>query len=189
MPSGNTVTNVTAGKPKVTGAVYRAPLGSTIPTNATSDLASAYTCLGYCSDAGLVNSNTRENTEIKAWGGDTVLNIQTGKTDTFKLTLVEALNVDVLKAVFGDSNVSGALATGITVNVNATELTDSIWVIDMVMRNNALKRIVIPIGKITELGDTTYSDNAAVGYDVTIGATPDSSGNTHYEYIKSASTN
>ena len=184
----NTVTNVTAGKPKVTGAVYRAPLGSTIPTDASTALASAFVCLGYCSDAGLVNSNTRENEEIKAWGGDTVLNIQTSKTDTFKLTLIEALSVDVLKAVFGDSNVSGSLSAGITVNVNATELTDSIWVIDMVMRNNALKRIVIPVGKITELGDTTYSDSAAVGYDITIGATPDSSGNTHYEYIKAATT-
>ena len=184
MPTSNTVTNVTAGKPKVTGAVYRAPLGSTIPTDATTSLASAYVCLGYCSDAGLVNSNTRENTEIKAWGGDTVLNIQTGKSDTFKLSLIEALNVDVLKAVFGDSNVSGTLATGITVNVNATELSDSIWVIDMVMRNSAVRRIVIPLGKISELGDTTYSDNAAVGYDITISATPDSSGNTHYEYTK-----
>lgn len=188
MPTSNTVTNVTAGKPKVTGAVYRAPLGSTIPTDASTALASAFVCLGYCSDAGLVNSNTRENQEIKAWGGDTVLNIQTSKKDSFKLTLIEALNVDVLKAVFGDGNVSGTLATGITVNVNAEELTDSIWVIDMVMRNNALKRIVIPVGKITEMGDTTYSDSAAVGYDVTIGATPDSSGNTHYEYIKAATT-
>ena len=188
MSSNNTATNVTAGKPKIEGAIYRAPLGSTIPTDAVTSLASAYKCLGYVSDAGLVNSNTRENTEIKAWGGDTVLNIQTSKTDTFKLTLIEALNVDVLKAVFGDSNVSGALATGITVNVNASELTDAIWVIDMVLRNGVLRRIVIPIGKISELGDTTYSDNAAVGYDITIAATPDSSGNTHYEYTKSATT-
>lgn len=182
----NTVTNVTAGKPKVTGAVYRAPLGSTIPTDASTELVSAYKCLGYCSDAGLVNSNTRENTEIKAWGGDVVLNLQTGKGDTFKLVFIEALNVDVLKAVFGDGNVSGTLETGITVNVNAEELTDSIWIIDMIMRNGALKRIVIPIGKITALDDVTYADNAAVGYGVTIGATPDASGNTHYEYIKAA---
>ena len=38
---GNTSTNVTAGKPKITGAVFVAPLGTTIPTDATSALDNA----------------------------------------------------------------------------------------------------------------------------------------------------
>lgn len=56
----------------------------------------------------------------------------------------------------------------------------------MVLRNGTLKRIVIPRAKITELGDITYTDDDATGYDVTITAYPDATGNTHYEYIKSA---
>ena len=101
--------------------------------------------------------------------------------------MIEVLNLDVLKAVYGDSNVSGTLATGITINANSTEQSDCCWAIDMVMRNGALKRVVIPNGKVTTVGNITYSDSAAVGYETTVSAHPDASGQTHYEYIKAAS--
>lgn len=181
---GNTVTNVSAGKPNITGAIYRAPLGTTLPTDAVTALNEAFACMGYASDAGMVNSSNRESTDIKAWGGDTVLNLQTGYTDTFKFTLYEALNVDVLKTVYGDDNVTGTLSTGITVKANSEEHEDCCWVVEMVLRNDAVKRIVIPVGKVTAVGDVTYSDSAAIGYETTVLASPDSQGNTHYEYIK-----
>ena len=44
--------NVSTGKPKVTGAVYRAPVGSTLPTDATSALNEVFKSLGYVSDGG-----------------------------------------------------------------------------------------------------------------------------------------
>lgn len=179
-----TATNVSAGKPAIGGAIYRAASGTTLPTDATTALAAAYKALGYCSEDGLTNSNSPSTTDIKAWGGDTVLNIQEEKTDTFQFTLIEVLNEDVLKAVYGDSNVTGTLAGGITVTANATEPEEGVWTIDMVMNNNTVKRVVIPHGKISEIGDISYTDSDAVGYEVTLTALPDESGNTHYEYIK-----
>lgn len=186
MPSA---TYVSAGKPKVGGAVYRAPLGTTLPTDATTALAAAFKDLGYCSDDGVTNSNSIESDDVKAWGGDTVLSLQTGKTDTFKFTLIEAMNEEVLKATFVDSNVTGALATGITVKANSKEQLECSWVIDMALKGaNAKKRIVIPAGKVTEIGDITYSDSDAIGYELTIKCVPDNSGNTHYEYIVSTAS-
>lgn len=184
----NTVTNVTAGKPKVGGAVNVAPIGTTLPTDAVAALNVAFVGLGYCSEDGLTNANTRSSTDIKAWGGDIVLSIQDEKTDTFSMTLIETLNVDVLKEFFGAANVSGTLATGITVNVNSAELVERSWAIDMIMRNNTVKRIVIPNGKITATEDVSYTDSEASGFGITITAYPDATGNTHYEYIKAAGT-
>ena len=87
---------VTAGKPKIGGAVFRAPLGTTLPTDATTSLDAAFKDLGYCSEDGVTNANTIESDNIKAWGGDTVLALQTDKTDTFTFTLLEGMTEDVL---------------------------------------------------------------------------------------------
>ena len=56
----------------------------------------------------------------------------------------------------------------------------------MVLRGGVAKRIVIPAASITELGDIAYTTSDAIGYEVTLTATADSAGNTHYEYLKSA---
>ena len=96
----NDVMNVTAGKPKVGGAIFCAPVGTPLPTSTTDELNPAFSNLGYCSDDGLTNSTNLEVEEIKAWGGTTVLVIQKSKDDKYKFKLIEVKNVDVLKYAF-----------------------------------------------------------------------------------------
>lgn len=180
----NTATNVNVGKPKVGGAFFKAPTTTTLPTNATSTLDSAFNCLGYISDAGVVNSNSPSSTSFKAWGGDVVYDAQTEKPDTFKLQLIETTNIDVLKTVYGSDNVTGDLTSGITVKANSKESESNAYVIDMILRDGGAKRIVVPNGKITAIGDITYADGSLLGYDITISAYPNTSGDTHYEYIQ-----
>lgn len=176
--------NVSAGKPKAGGAVFSAPIGTKIPTSAIEALDAAFKSLGYCSEDGLVNSNSPDSNNVKAWGGDTVLTLQTSKEDTFQYTLIESMNVDVIKAVYGEDNVSGDLDSGITIKANNEEAEDRAWVFDLILKGGILKRIVVPTAKITEVGDISYTDEDAIGYETTITATPDSDGNTHYEYIQ-----
>ncbi len=180
---GNNASNVSAGKPKITGSIFAAPLGTTLPTDATSELDAAFKGLGYVSDAGVVNGTAIESTKIKAWGGDTVLVIQTSKEDTYKFTLIEVKNVDVLKFVYGASNVTGDLATGLTVKANSLETPEVSLVIDMILSDNTAKRTVIPSAKISALDDITYADNSVIGFGATLDCVPDSDGNTHTDYM------
>ena len=179
--------NVTTGKPKVAGAVYRAATGSTLPTSASAALSGAYVDMGYISEDGVTNSNSPSSEKIKDWGGQTVLVVATEKPDTFKLKFLESLNPNVLETVYGSSNIVVSGST-VTVTANAAEAAESIYVIDMAMRGGALKRIVIPCGMLSEVGDIVYKADEAVGYELTLEALPDSSGNTHYEHIAMAGT-
>jgi len=180
-----TASNVSTGKAKVGGAVYVAPKGTSLPTDASTALASDYKGLGYVSEDGLTTTKTLNSGKIKAWGGDSVLNYQEGVEYAAKFKLLEALNLDVLKTVYGASNITGTtLATGIEIDVTADEPTEYVWVFEIVMRGGIAKRIVIPCASITELGDIVYKDNEAVGYDITLGAVV-TSGSFSIEYIKS----
>lgn len=112
-----------------------------------------------------------------------MLVVSTEKPDTFEFTLIEAVNTDVLKVVYGDDNVTGDLTTGITVTANADQALPHVYVIDMTLKNKTAKRIVIPNGVVSETGDVEYKDDDSVGYNITVDALPDERGNTHYEYI------
>lgn len=175
--------NVTTAKPGIGGAIWVAPLATVLPTDATTKLSVDFKSLGYISEDGLVNTNTPTTENIKAWGGDIVANVQTEKEDTFGYTLIEAININVLKKIYGEDNVKGTLETGITIKANSEELQEQVVVVDTILKGGILKRIVIPVGKVSGLGDISYADADALGYEVTLTAVPDLEGNTHYEYI------
>ena len=175
---------VSTGKPKVGGAIFRAPKGTPLPTDATSELdKNVWKDIGFVSEDGVTNSNSRDSEDIKAWGGVTVLSSQTDVTDTWQAQFIEALNIEVLKMVFGEANVDGDLNNGITVTVNAVEAQEAAYVFDMILKGGVLKRVVLPCAKMSELGDTVYKDDEAIAYDVTLTALPDEQENMHYEYI------
>lgn len=180
----NNASNVQAGKPKVGGAVFVAEAGTTLPTDCTSTLSSSFACLGYISEDGLTNDNSPETDTKKAWGGDPVMVTQTAKPDTFKYTMIECTNIDVLKFVYGASNVTGTLSTGVTVKATSDEAEEKVIVIDTLLGGVA-KRICIPKGKVSALDTITYKDDDAVGYGVTVEALSDGTA-THYEYLKEA---
>lgn len=174
--------NVTYAKPKVGGAISVGTEESTLPTDAVSEL-TGFTSLGYISEDGLGNGDDLDSDTIKAWGGDSVLVINKGSEDKFTYTLIESLNVDVLKYVYGIDNVEGTLEEGIVIKKNAKPKADLPIVVDMIMKGNILRRIVIPHASIIETGEITYKDDEAVGYEITVLAQPDIEGQSHYEYI------
>ena len=181
---GNTATNVTTGKPKVSGAVFVAPKGTTVPNDATSKLPAAFVCLGYVSENGLSNANEMDVSSIKVWGGSIVYRSLSELNDAFSLALVESENVDVLKAVYGSQNVTQDAHGNISVDVKIEDPEERVWVFELALRGDKAKRMVIPDGAITARETITYNDSDAVAYGITVSAYPDANGITHHEYIE-----
>ena len=177
--------NVSVGKPRVAGAVFRAPLGTALPTDASTQLAEAYKDMGFVSDDGVTNNNTADTEDVYAWGKSPVAVIIKEKPDTWKMKLLEALNPYVLSTVYGDGNVEVSEdKKTIHVRASSDQLSDAVYVIDMVLKGGALKRVVIPIGSIGEVAEIVYKDDKPIGYEITIKAMDDGTGLTHHEYIK-----
>lgn len=178
---------VTAAKPQKGGAFFAAPLNTPIPADATTALNTAFVKLGYLSEDGFENPIEIESSDLKAFGGDVVLTQQTGYKETFKTKLLQSLDPDVLREVYGQENVtqSGGADKAITVRHNSKILPRRVLVFEVLLTGGLVKRIVIPEGQLTERGSTVYKDGEAVGYEVTFAAYPSSKidGDCAREYI------
>lgn len=183
--ASNNASNVSVGKPKASGAIFVAPKGTEVPKGAVAALAEAYKNIGYASDSGVVNSVSTENESISAWGGDEVLNLRTSRSETYKFKAIETNDV-TLKLVYGSENVTVA-DEGIAVIHNGIDLPEQVIVFEIAMSGSRVKRVVVPNAKVTNVGDVSYVDNDAIGYEVTVSALPDGQGNTAYEYIAEVS--
>lgn len=178
----NNSANVSTGKGKYGGYAYIAPMTATLPTDATTALGADFLLLGFISEDGITNATERESQDIVDMNGDTVMTVQTSHSETWQASFIESLNVNVLKMVYGDENVTEA-SGAITIHVDGKELDEKVFVFEMVMQNGKAKRIILPRGKVSEVGDIVYRSGDAIGYDVTIAALPNADGNKHIEYI------
>lgn len=186
MSTANSAANVTAGKPAVAGSIYTALVSAspTLPTTTDATL-TGFECVGYISEDGVKRAQEVSSESIKAWGGDVVLRTRTGKDTTFTFKMIEYLKAIVQKVIYGESNVSGTLETGLAISDKPSFAgEDRVWVIDQILNGNVKCRIVIPCASITSISEITYADAELAGYEITIGTIPDSSGVTVYEYLK-----
>lgn len=173
--------NVSVGKPMAAGGIYAGETTLTAPTDATTALPAGLEGLGYVSDSGLTNSIETSTESIHAWGGDEVLRIRTSRSETFTWQFIET-NAAVLAQVYGPDNVTEDDGD-LTVIHNSKELPRQLYVFEILMTGNRVKRIVVPQAQITEVGDVQYVDGEPIGYEVTLSCYPDAAGNTVYEYI------
>jgi hypothetical protein len=186
MTSGNTVLQVAAPSPNVSGGLWRAPLGTTLPTDSTTSLDAAYVPLGYVDDDGVTRKEDRPNTKQYAWGGSLVASLQEHYAVTFTFKLYQVIDPDVLKAVHSDSNVTVTAATSTVGTLTAVTMNpklnvNSAWVIEGFYQTSTM-RLAIPIARITQVGDMKITHKTLAVYDVTLESFPDSNGNFVYQY-------
>lgn len=171
---------ITSTNPADGGEFYRAPLGSTLPTDAVADLDAAFAGLGFTGEDGFVVSQNRSTEDKRAYGGDVVYSLQTEYGVSVQVTVYESQNAEVLKTVFGDDNVTVS-GGNTTVKYNKKRLPRTVFVSDHIT-DQGLLRQVIPVGQVTEVGDITLVHTDILMYQLTITAYPDSDGNYMLEY-------
>jgi len=182
--ANNNAQNVSAGKPKASGAVLVAlkTTGLKLPKDAVEAPDAAFENGGYVSEDGLTNKPQRSSETTKAWGGDTVMAEQTEYNETFEFKFIET-NPTSLKVYFGDANVTVS-SDGKTFSVehNAKPLDLWAFIFEMIKSGNMIQRTVVPNGKIAETGDIVYNGKDPVGYQITVQALPDENGRTAVDY-------
>lgn len=177
-------TLVAVGAPKVTGAFFIAPAGTTLPTDCSTALGSAFACVGYISDNGVVLSEEDGRQEIDAWGHPHVRIVKATYHEVVKLQPLE-YNETVLKEQYGADNVTVTTSSGvktIATQHTADDLPDKVGVIEVVPADNMVTRYVFPVLRLTEKGDITLNGRDPMGRELTYNAERDSTGTSCYEY-------
>lgn len=178
---------VTAAKPRTAaGAVFSAPITAPVPTDPFSELPDEYVSLGYLSEDGIVNGLETDSESITAFGGDTVLTIRTSTQETFVFRPIEK-NEAVLAETWGQDNVQlvedPAVGKYLVAAHSADEAQPRHYVFELSLNGDRVERIVVPNGKVTEVGENNIVHNDAQGHELTISASTDTNGKTAYEYI------
>lgn len=164
----------------VVGAIYRAALGSTLPTTVAGSadatlVSNGFAKVGYVSTDGVTQTIGTSTSKVIAWGGDNIRTVQTEHDVAYAATPIEHSEA-ALKTYYGDG------ATSTMVEINGEMLPVSCWVIPVRDGNKRIV-IVIPRGQVTERGDVQYVGEDAAGLPITITAYPDDDGVKAYLYI------
>lgn len=167
------------------GTFYRAPLGTTLPTDATAALDQAFEDHGWLGEEGITNALTRDTTKHKSFGGDTVKVTQDNYEETIQVTLLES-NPTVLETVFGADNVtvddSGGHRT-VRVDHESAMLPRSSFVV-RVIDGQKTRLIVVEEGQVTSVDDIVHVHTDLLAYTITVDVfKPAGGGSAVYELI------
>ena len=177
-------------RPTDAGVFYRAPLGTPLPTNATSPLNALFVDHGWLGEDGITLMVNRANTKHHAFGSDLVKTTQDNYEESLKVTLLEC-DPDVLETVFGaDSITLGTDGGGnrtIAIAHSSKQLPRSAFVVEVV-DGNKVRRIVVQEGMVVDLEDVKYVHNDLLSYTISIDCYKPATGNTEavLEYISDA---
>lgn len=182
-----TESKVVVGAPAVGGAIFRGPLGTALPTDASGTRDEGFIPQGHVSSEGFTRAIQKAYTAINAWGGSEVAKSRTEHSVSAAFTLIQTIDADVLRTVFGEDAVTVTAATSsegeqIAIAYAGEELPESAWVVDMAYKGRK-RRIVFPKAQLTtEAFEQTFTDEDVAGFNVELTVYPDDSGHYFYEY-------
>lgn len=181
----------TADQTGAVGAIYSAPLGTTLPTSAVDTLDAAFSDSGYVSSDGLNFSPDYSTSDIMEWNGSLVRRVKESFDGSLSWSHLET-NENSLKNTFGASNVTVTAATAthgkqLAVTINGSLPEAKSWVFKLKDEDNRML-VVVPNGQVTDIEDVSFTASDAIMWGVTLSAYPDSSGNHVYIYTDDGQT-
>lgn len=178
--------NVSVAKPKAGGAVFVAPAGTALPTDAKTALPDAFKCMGCISEDGVTQSQDMDSEDIQDWEGNVVESPKKSFAETYRMTFIEHMNADVLGFVYGEGNVVVPADGDAAIKVmhSGDDRDEVVMVVDTVLKGKKLDRLVIPRAKCGEIGDVPRKRDELIAYEATVKALSDDAGKTAYEYIE-----
>lgn len=171
----NEKSNITIGLPKENGAVFFAPLGTTLPTSASEDLDDAFVNLGYVSEDGVTTSKSESVDDIKAWGRETVMTASSEYTETVTLNFLETVRESVLKFVYGEGNVVVETNGEIKAVSTGDPLPRGVLVIDTLQNNGSTtprihRQVFGDCQFVDRSGDQVYNNSDPLTFPVVMKA-------------------
>lgn len=171
----NNKDNITIGLPKPGGAVYWAPLGTALPTDAKTSLSEDFVNLGYVTSDGVTLSDAEETEEIQAWGPETVMTSQSSYSINATFNLLETSRVAVLQFIYGKENVKVNEDGSLRWRTTGGQLPRGVLVIDTLQNNGGAtprihRHVLGDCQFVDRSGDRTYNNSDAVAYPVNLKA-------------------
>ena len=172
---------VTYGAAAATGAIWVAPKGTTLPTDASTALGGAFTLLGFTSDAGVQISESRSQESIRAWEArKEVVTLTTEYTESVSFTPIQC-NADVAKLTWGDGKVTVGTGGALTVKHHGETLDPVCIAIETTPRTGIVKRYAGTF-QLYERGEQVMDGTQVDGRQLTFHALADTNGVTMFEY-------
>lgn len=148
--------NITDVQTQVSGAMYVAPSGTTLPTDASTALPAAFKQLGYAHKDGLVIQENRDTVQWDTWEADDVVRVSNAHTVDISFKTVEPFNEQAAKLLFGSANVEVEDGNVSAIHVNGGELDEVVLVAEMLLRDGTKMRAIAGRFKVTEPGEMDF---------------------------------
>lgn len=156
-------------RPDSGGVFYRAPLGTTVPTDATSPLDALFVDHGWLGEEGITLTVDRDIQKHYAFGSDLVKTTQGTYSESLQLSLLES-DPDVLETVFGPNVTLGVDGGGnrtIAIEHSSQMRPRSAFVVHTV-DGSKTRRLVVPEGMVVDLADVSYVNSDLLKYTITV---------------------
>lgn len=145
---------------------------------------------GYIDEDGVTQTVDVDSEDFKEWSGSTIKTSISEYSETVEVNFIESRE-SVLKAVFGEDNVTTDEKGVTTIRHNQNFSGEHVYVFDAVISDTKIKRTIIPRGVINERDDISNNSSDLIGYKPTIKCLADTAyydGDAMREFIYDTAT-